>query len=259
MNKNPYEVLGIPRNSTKDEIKKAYKKLALKFHPDKNKAKDAEEKFKEISYAYARLMDDKSTTPYYTSYPTYNPTYSKPPPAYEPSYKPYYQSYQQPMYRRPPPRAPKPKKYKECHEASKTENSVCNHCTRRWVYLNKENIRKINECLEELKFDFRYDDSGNRIYIKKTSPPKSPKSSPKRTKSPRRSSPRSSPRRSSPKGKFKECNPHTKYDDEIGKSVCNHCTGRWNKLSVAKIKIINECLKSLDASFRYDLDGNRKY
>jgi len=56
--KDYYEILGIKKDASKSEIKKAYRKLALKFHPDKNKSKDAEEKFKEISEAYAVLYDD---------------------------------------------------------------------------------------------------------------------------------------------------------------------------------------------------------
>ncbi len=41
-----YEVLGVPRGATKDQIKDSYRKLALQYHPDRNKSPDAEEKFK---------------------------------------------------------------------------------------------------------------------------------------------------------------------------------------------------------------------
>ncbi|MBT7913549.1 DnaJ domain-containing protein, partial [Candidatus Bathyarchaeota archaeon] len=53
-----YEVLGVERSASADEIKKAFRKLAFKFHPDRNKEEGAEEKFKEISEAYAILSDD---------------------------------------------------------------------------------------------------------------------------------------------------------------------------------------------------------
>ena len=47
-----YEVLGVSKDASNDEIKKAYRERAKKFHPDVNKSPDAEEKFKEISEAY---------------------------------------------------------------------------------------------------------------------------------------------------------------------------------------------------------------
>ncbi|KAG9262717.1 dnaJ homolog subfamily B member 1b [Astyanax mexicanus] len=59
MGKDYYSVLGIKKGASDDEIKKAYRKQALKYHPDKNKSPGAEEKFKEIAEAYDVLSDSK--------------------------------------------------------------------------------------------------------------------------------------------------------------------------------------------------------
>ena len=55
-----YEVLGVSKDATDDEIKKAFRKKARQFHPDVNKEPDAEEKFKEINEAYDVLSDPRS-------------------------------------------------------------------------------------------------------------------------------------------------------------------------------------------------------
>ena len=60
-----YDILGISNSSSKDEIKKAYRKLALKYHPDKTKGdKASEDKFKEASEAYHVLSDEKRKANY---------------------------------------------------------------------------------------------------------------------------------------------------------------------------------------------------
>ena len=62
--KNHYETLGVARTATTDEIKKAYRSLAKKYHPDINKSADAEEVFKKIAEAYSVLSDDYARARY---------------------------------------------------------------------------------------------------------------------------------------------------------------------------------------------------
>ena len=62
--KDPYEVLGLPKNASDAEIKKTYKRLARKFHPDINKEAGAEEKFKELNEAYEVLKDPEKKAQY---------------------------------------------------------------------------------------------------------------------------------------------------------------------------------------------------
>lgn len=61
---DPYETLGVDRNASEDEIKKAYRKLSKKYHPDLNKAPDAEKKFKEVNDAYEILKDPQKKAQY---------------------------------------------------------------------------------------------------------------------------------------------------------------------------------------------------
>lgn len=64
MGKDYYKTLGISKGSNEEEIKKAYRRMALRFHPDKNKDANAEEKFKEIAEAYEVLSDPKKRAVY---------------------------------------------------------------------------------------------------------------------------------------------------------------------------------------------------
>ena len=62
--KDYYEVMGVARDATPDQIKRAYRQLARKHHPDVNKAKDAEVRFKELGEAYAVLKDPEKRAAY---------------------------------------------------------------------------------------------------------------------------------------------------------------------------------------------------
>lgn len=59
-----YEILGVSKNATPEELKRAYRKLALEYHPDRNKTREAEEKFKEINQAYEVLSDPQKKQMY---------------------------------------------------------------------------------------------------------------------------------------------------------------------------------------------------
>ncbi len=70
---DPYSILGVSRNASEDEIKKAYRSLSRKYHPDANinnpNKEAAEEKFKEIQAAYNRIMDERQNGgPFYQDY-----------------------------------------------------------------------------------------------------------------------------------------------------------------------------------------------
>src|SRR5689334_7765146 len=64
MAKDLYAVLGVPRDANEDQIKKAFRKLAMKYHPDKNPGKANEQRFKEVNRAHEVLSDEKKRALY---------------------------------------------------------------------------------------------------------------------------------------------------------------------------------------------------
>jgi len=80
-NKNPYDVLGIPKNSSIEDAKSAYRKLSMKYHPDRNPGnKASEEMFKEISAAYEMIKSPGKNNRFVSDEPKSN--YNKPPNSY---------------------------------------------------------------------------------------------------------------------------------------------------------------------------------
>ena len=74
MAKTLYDTLGVAKNASQDEIKKAYRKLARQYHPDKNAGdKEAEDRFKEMQTAYAALADPDKRTQAHRHRPQHSP------------------------------------------------------------------------------------------------------------------------------------------------------------------------------------------
>lgn len=73
---NPYQVLGVSPDASDQEIKKAYRTLSKKYHPDINKEPGAEEKFKQVNNAYHSIMDARKRGTSYQSDYSYQQSYA---------------------------------------------------------------------------------------------------------------------------------------------------------------------------------------
>ncbi|MDB5970940.1 MAG: hypothetical protein JWQ90_3390 [Hydrocarboniphaga sp.] len=85
--KDYYKTLGVARSATPDEIKKAFRKLAREFHPDRNKAKGAEDRFKQINEANEVLSDPEKRKAYDTLGPNWKAGAQQPPPGWEQNFR----------------------------------------------------------------------------------------------------------------------------------------------------------------------------
>src|SRR5512146_6196 len=85
--KDYYKIMGVARDASQDDIKRAYRRLARKYHPDVSKEKDAEERFKEVGEAYEVLKDPEKRTAYDNLGSNYQTGQDfRPPPGWEQQY-----------------------------------------------------------------------------------------------------------------------------------------------------------------------------
>jgi len=101
LNNNYYEILGVPRDASQEDIKKAFRKLSMKYHPDRNNGdKESENKFKEINTAYSVLSDPDKRMRYDNPSHFNGPLF---PPGFDP-----FRNFNMNLRKRPNPNVPRP-------------------------------------------------------------------------------------------------------------------------------------------------------